>query len=93
MTTASARVPTANAAKYLEQLCKHWSHRVGVDLKEDTGIVVFPEAVATLTAAPTALIVVVEAETNEALDRLKRVVAGHLDRFAFREAPLRFDWS
>src|SRR5206468_11536644 len=29
-TTASAHVPTANAAKYLRQLCKHWSHRVAV---------------------------------------------------------------
>ena len=24
---------------------------------------------------------------------MKGVVASHLDRFAFREAPLRFDWS
>jgi len=69
-------VPPCNAAKYLRQLCKHWSHRVAVDLKEDTGIVVFPDAVATLTAAPAALIVVVEAETSETLDRIKRVVPG-----------------
>jgi uncharacterized protein len=93
MTIASANVPTANAAKYLKQLCRHWSHRVAVDLHEDTGIVVFPDAVATVTAAPSALIVIVEAENQDTLDRLKRVVAGHLDRFAFREAPLRFDWS
>ncbi|MCC2102319.1 MAG: DUF2218 domain-containing protein, partial [Hyphomicrobiales bacterium] len=26
------------------------------------------------------------------LDALKGVVARHLDRFAFREAPLAFDW-
>ena len=24
---------------------------------------------------------------------MKGVVASHLDRFAFREAPLQFDWS
>ena len=24
---------------------------------------------------------------------MKGVVASHLDRFAFREAPLEFDWS
>jgi hypothetical protein len=24
---------------------------------------------------------------------MKGVVASHLDRFAFREAPLKFDWS
>ena len=24
---------------------------------------------------------------------MKGVVASHLDRFAFREAPLKFDWT
>ncbi len=36
------------------------------------------------------LMVAVEAE--ETLQRTKGVVASHLDRFAFREAPLAFDW-
>lgn len=27
------------------------------------------------------------------VERFKAVVAEHLDRFAFREAPLRFDWQ
>jgi hypothetical protein len=27
------------------------------------------------------------------VERMKGVVASHLDRFAFREAPLRFDWA
>jgi hypothetical protein len=27
------------------------------------------------------------------VERLKGVVASHLDRFAFREAPLKFEWS
>jgi hypothetical protein len=27
------------------------------------------------------------------LARMKDVVAKHLDRFAFREAPLTFDWT
>jgi hypothetical protein len=27
------------------------------------------------------------------VERMKGVVARHLDRFAFREAPLRFEWS
>jgi uncharacterized protein len=93
MTTATAHVPTANAAKYLKQLCKHWSHRLEVDLRESTGTVRFPEAVATMTASGSELIVTVEADSEETVDRIKGVVATHLDRFAFREAPLRFEWS
>jgi hypothetical protein len=34
-----------------------------------------------------------EASSGEHLDALKDTVARHLDRFAFREAPLPFDWQ
>lgn len=34
----------------------------------------------------------IEASAPEQLEALKGVVASHLDRFAFREAPLAFDW-
>jgi hypothetical protein len=90
---AKARVPTANAAKYLQQLCKHWSHRLDVDLSDDKGVVRFPSAVATMEASGDSLLVTIEAEEGETLERMKGVVASHLDRFAFREAPLPFAWS
>ena len=93
MPTARASVPTANAAKYIQQLCKHWSHRLEVDLSERKGVVRFPDAVATLEAGEAALLVTIEGEQSETVERMKGVVASHLDRFAFREAPLRFDWS
>jgi hypothetical protein len=32
------------------------------------------------------------ASTSAQLEALKGAVARHLDRFAFREAPLSFDW-
>lgn len=88
-----ARVPTENGARYLQQLCKHWSHKLDVELDGSTGIVRFPDAVATMTAEGDALLVLVEAADEGTVERMKGVVAKHLDRFAFREAPLRFDWS
>jgi uncharacterized protein len=30
---------------------------------------------------------------GETLERMKGLVASHLDRFAFRQAPLPFNWS
>jgi hypothetical protein len=30
---------------------------------------------------------------EEAVERLKETIANHLDRFAFREAPLPIEWS
>jgi uncharacterized protein len=93
MPIAKASVPTADAAKYIQQLCKHWSHRLEVDLSDQKGMVKFPAAVVTLEAGADALQVAIEGEESAEVERLKGVVASHLDRFAFREAPLRFDWA
>ena len=93
MPIAKASVPTANAAKYLQQLCKHWSHKLEVDLSDRKGVVRFPAAVVALEAEADTLLVTIEGEESETVERMKGVVATHLDRFAFREAPLRFDWS
>ena len=93
MALETARVPTENGARYLQQLCKHWSHKLDVQWSENEGIVRFPAAVATMTADPGALTVSVEAEDDETLQRMKGVVASHLDRFAFKEAPLPFAWT
>jgi hypothetical protein len=46
MAPSTARIPTAHASKYLKQLCKHWSHKLEVELGDDAGTVRFPTAVA-----------------------------------------------
>lgn len=30
-TTLTAMVPTTSGSRYLQQLCKHWSHKFAVD--------------------------------------------------------------
>jgi hypothetical protein len=102
MASAISSVPTANGSKYLQQLCKHWSHKLSVEFTPEQGVVVFPkdargadwpdDAAVTFTAGPQALDVRIEASAPEQLEALKGVVASHLDRFAFREAPLSFEW-
>lgn len=93
MTKSIAVVPTENGWKYLQQLCKHWSHKLEVELGEKTGVVRFGEAVATMRADDQALTMEIEATSPDVLERMKGVVSSHLDRFAFREAPLPFDWK
>lgn len=93
MATAIARVPTANGGEYVQQLCRHWAHKLDVDLNDERGIVRFPSALATLGAGPDALTVTIDALDDSTLEIVKDVVARHLDRFAFREAPLPFAWS
>ncbi|HWT43179.1 MAG TPA: DUF2218 domain-containing protein [Sphingopyxis sp.] len=102
MSSVVANVPTAHANKYLQQLCKHWQHNLAVEFTPDHGTVTFPkdargaawtgDALVTFDAGADALSVRIDASSDEHLEAMKGVVARHLDRFAFREAPLTFDW-
>lgn len=101
--SSTAHVPTASGSKYLQQLCKHWQHNLDVQFDESRGTIVFPHdarganwagvGTVTLIAHDAALECRIDASEPGQLDGLKGALARHLDRFAFREAPLRFDWS
>ena len=43
--------------------------------------------------SPEGLTIAIDAPDPEALERMKTVVVEHLDRFAFREAPLAANWN
>ncbi|KTE00026.1 MULTISPECIES: DUF2218 domain-containing protein [unclassified Sphingopyxis] len=103
MSSAIASVPTSHASKYLQQLCKHWQHNLVVEFTADHGTVTFPkdargaewtsDALVTFDAGADALLARIDASNAEHVEAMKDVVARHLDRFAFREAPLTFDWQ
>lgn len=100
---SAARVPTANASRYLQQLCKHWAHNLKVEFTPRDATVVFPhdargaswpgDAKLTMHAHDDALACNLEASAPEQLEALKGAVVRHIDRFAFREAPLTFEWK
>lgn len=92
--SSTAIIVTTHASRYLQQLCKHWSHKLAVEFTPQHGTIGFPSgAVATLVADDESLVTTIEAPDVETLERMKTVLAEHLDRFAFREAPLPFAWS
>ena len=101
--SSTACVPTDSASKYLQQLCNHWSHNLTVEFSSEQGSVIFPrdargaewpgDARATMTAHADTLECRIDASAPGQLEALKDALARHLDRFAFREAPLRFDWQ
>jgi len=93
MFKASAQVPTRSGWKYVQQLGKHWSHKLAVELHEPQAVVRFSSALATMRSDQERITTLIEAEDQETLVRMQRVVQEHLDRFAFREAPLAFPWS
>ncbi len=87
-----ARVPTENASRYLQQLCKHWSHKFAVEFDPAHGVIHLPNTDCILDAEQGALTLELRASDPEALPRMGGVVADHLKRFAFRE-DLTIDWS
>ena len=96
-------MPTTHASRYLQQLCKHWQHNMDVEFDAGRGTVRFPrdargadwpkDALVTMIAHPDTLECRIDASAQGQLEGLKQALARHLDRFAFREAPLRFDWT
>ena len=86
-----AEVATANASRYLQQLCKHFGHKVEASFDEKAGIVRFSIGDCRLRAEGDVLSLALDAPDGEALLQLQDVVASHLVRFAFRE-PLSVEW-
>jgi len=99
---AEARVPTSNARKYALQLGKHWQHNLAVEEDGDVRRVTFPrdargatwqgDALITLAPEEESLVCRIEASEPGQRDGLKGAVERHVDRFAYREAPLQYDW-
>ena len=100
---AEALVPTDNARKYVAQLGKHWLHSLAVEQQGDAFLITFPkgarnanwpaDAVVTLEPSERAMRCRIEASCEGQRDGLKGAVERHVDRFAFREAPLTYEWK
>ena len=90
--SSKALVATAKASGYLQQLCKHFGHKTEVEFTPDAGRIAFDFGVAELAADPDGLSMTANATNAEDLARLCRVLASHLERFAFRE-DLDIHWE
>lgn len=103
MNQSTSSVPTRNGSRYLQQLSKHWQHSLDVAFTAEHAEIRFPhdarganwpgDGLVYLDAEPETLQVRIEASSPDHLTALQGAVARHLDRFAFREAPLPFDWK
>lgn len=93
MLTATAHCETPNAGKYLQQLCKHFGHKVEVAYADGHGECRFSCGTATMDAAPESLDIKVEAADAGGLTETKRVIESHLVRFAFRENLQPLAWQ
>lgn len=93
MTAMTGRAPTAHASKYLQQLSKHWSHKNSVVFDALDATIALGDNRIGMHAEPEALIATLTPGPLEDPARLQRVFEAHINRFAFREAPLDFKWQ
>lgn len=92
MSVLEAAASTASASRYLQQLCKHWSHKFAVEFTPTEGRIVFSAGSCSLQAHGERLVMRVEAADEASAARLAAVVVDHLQRFAFREDLGDISW-
>ncbi|MEW2914165.1 MULTISPECIES: DUF2218 domain-containing protein [unclassified Leisingera] len=93
MLTDQGRFETPNASRYLQQLCKHFAHKVAVDHDDTRGTVALGMGPATLHAADGVLTAEVTAPDAADLAEARDIIDRHLARFAFREEFEAMTWQ
>jgi uncharacterized protein len=87
MLKSTAHVTSARASIHLQQLCKHFAHKLPVAFNPEKGEIRFGLGTCYLAAQAHDLEMRVEADDAGKLAELQDVVARHLVRFAFKEPP------
>jgi hypothetical protein len=95
MHVSEAKISTASASRYLQQLCKHWSHKFPeVEFTPETGTVPFSEdRRCDFKADGDTLTMRLQVADESTLERMQTVVVDHLKRFAFREELGDVRWT
>ena len=88
---STASVETDHASKYLQQLCKHFAHKVEVSYDRHAGHVTFPMGICLMKADDNILHFNIRAESSDAVQAAQSVIDVHLVKFAWRE-ELSVSW-
>lgn len=90
----TGHAPCDKGARYVQQLIKHWSHKFDASYADGTGDVTFSDTASVRFAVTEDGIDIALTVANAVeAERMSGVIETHLDRFAFREAPLTFHWN
>lgn len=92
MPLSIATVITEHASRYLQQLTRHFAHKIPTWQQGNEGDLTFPMGTCSLRSDAGALTLLAAAPDDDALAQTQDVVARHLVRFAFRE-ELALSWT
>lgn len=93
MPATSGIFRTENGSKYLQQLCKHFGHKLPSECTAEQGHIDFGFGRVNLTADAEALNVQIDLVDDTPPETAQNVIDRHLERFAFREQFKAMDWT
>lgn len=94
--TANGFAHCEKPERYIQQLVSHWSHKMATSYDKGDGMGAFPFSEvenAVMVARPGGIAITLVTADRERNVHLRGVIERHIDRFAFREAPLSYDWE
>ena len=94
--TATGFAACEKPGKYIQQVAKHWSHKFATSYDEGDGMGVFPfseHTNAVMTARDNGIAITLTTADAAENVHMRGVIERHIDRFAFREAPLTYTWD
>ncbi|APE42369.1 hypothetical protein BOO69_02280 [Sulfitobacter alexandrii] len=92
MTILTGTFETPNASKYLQQLCKHFGHKIETEFTKTEGTCHFDMGPAYMKADDRELRVSFELDGPQSEDAARDVIDRHLEKFAFREEFNGMQW-
>lgn len=90
---ATGYFSTPKASSYLQQLCKHFAHKIEVRFDAHSAEAALPPGPCQMRAGDDTLTIEVTAPDAEGLTKAKSIIDKHLERFAFREGFETMEWS
>jgi len=93
---ATGFAPCEKPERYIQQVVSHWSHKMATSYDKDSGMGVFPFSEVTnavMTAREGGIGLTLTTADRDENERMRGVIERHIDRFAFREAPLSYEWK
>lgn len=85
-TTSVATIATAEPARIILRLCKHWGHKFAVSLDERQGRVDLPLGACLMRAGDGELLFRLQGAPGADMDKFEQVVADHAQRMARGES-------
>jgi hypothetical protein len=82
--------------RYIQQIVSHWSHKMATSYDAEARVGAFPFSEtenAVMAARPDGIAITLVTGGQERNVHMRGVIERHIDRFAFREAPLKYEWN